>query len=292
MNIKAYLTLARPANIVTSIADILAGVAIATMGSTQQIRVENVLLLALATMGLYGGGIVFNDIFDLKLDKIERPERVIPSGKISLKNATTFGTILLSIGILVAFLNNNISGIIAIIIAISALLYDKYGKHYNLFGPLNMGFCRGANLILGISIFAPEVAIYWPMGIIPIIYIAAITMISRGEVTGGSKNAILFAGILYLIVSFSQLCMAYNQNRLAFSILFIGLHLFLIIKPLVAAYQNPISSHIGKAVKAGVISLIIMDAAWISIAGHDFYAVALLCLLPVSFCLSKTFAVT
>eukprot|EP01041_Mallomonas_annulata_P029156 gene29156-51100_t len=82
LNLKAYLQLTRPANIITAIADILAGVTIATFSfSIEDINPTKVVFLCLSTIGLYGGGIVFNDIFDLELDKIERPERVIPSGK-------------------------------------------------------------------------------------------------------------------------------------------------------------------------------------------------------------------
>ena len=69
MNLKAYLQLTRPANIITAIADILAGVAIATFSfSIDEIDPTKVILLCISTIGLYGGGIVFNDIFDLELD--------------------------------------------------------------------------------------------------------------------------------------------------------------------------------------------------------------------------------
>ncbi|MCP9762107.1 UbiA family prenyltransferase, partial [Lacihabitans soyangensis] len=132
MNIKAYLQLCRPANIITAIADILAGVAIASFATPlTEINPFGVILLCISTIGLYGGGIVFNDIFDLELDKIERPERAIPSGRISLRNAYIFGTVLLLIAIISAFSNGSLSGIIATLIAISALVYDKYGKHHS-----------------------------------------------------------------------------------------------------------------------------------------------------------------
>ncbi|OYZ46911.1 MAG: polyprenyltransferase, partial [Sphingobacteriales bacterium 24-40-4] len=74
----------RPANIATSVADVLAGIAISGyfLGAGQEFL--PVILLCLSTIGLYGGGIVFNDVFDAELDKIERPERAIPSGAVSI----------------------------------------------------------------------------------------------------------------------------------------------------------------------------------------------------------------
>lgn len=293
MNIKAYLQLCRPANIVTAIADILAGVAIASFATPiDELNPFGVTLLCISTIGLYGGGIVFNDIFDLELDKIERPERAIPSGKVSLKNAWIFGSLLLVLGIVAAFLNDSLSGIIAFLIAVSALVYDKYGKHHTFLGPINMGLCRGGNLILGMSILANTVSEWWWLGILPVCYIAAITMISRGEVHGGNKNTLYFAAFLYITVSISQLVIAYRLDNLSPTLIFVGLHIYLIFKPLLKAISNPIGPNIGKAVKAGVLALIVMDAAWVSVSGNFVIALFVLILLPISIKLAKVFAVT
>jgi 4-hydroxybenzoate polyprenyltransferase len=199
---------------------------------------------------------------------------------------------LLLIGIISAFLNNSLSGIIASLVAILALVYDKYGKHHSFLGPMNMGLCRGGNLILGMSIVASTVSEWWWLGILPVCYIAAITMISRGEVHGGKKNTLYFAAFLYAIVNISQLTIAYRLDTLWFSLAFVSLHIFLIFKPLTKAISNPIGPNIGKAVKAGVLALIVMDAAWVSISGNFVIALFVLILLPISIKLAKVFAVT
>jgi hypothetical protein len=293
LKIKPYLQLARPANIVTAIADILAGIAIASfLIPIHNFNLLNIASLCIATIGLYGGGIVFNDVFDLELDKVERPERVIPSGKISRKRAVFFGEMLLFTGIFAAFYNSTTSGFIAILIAFLALFYDKFGKHHSFFGPINMGLCRGANLVLGISILESCMLEWWWLGIIPVCYIAAITMISRGEVHGGNKNTLYFAAFLYVIVSSSQLFVAFMNNNLKIALLFVVLHSVLIFNPLIKAIQNPIGLRIGKAVKAGVLSLIVMDAAWAGVFGNLIFAISILILLPISIKLAKLFAVT
>jgi len=293
LKIKVYLQLCRPANIITALADILAGVAIASFGTPiAELNPFGVIFLCISTIGLYGGGIVFNDIFDLELDKIERPERTIPSGKISLKNAWIFGSLLLVVGIVAAFLNNSLSGIMASLVAVSALVYDKYGKHHSFLGPINMGLCRGGNLILGMSIVASTVSEWWWLGILPVCYIAAITMISRGEVHGGNKNTLYFAAFLYVIVSVSQLTIAYKLDNLLITLAFVALHIYLIFKPLIKAISNPIGPNIGVAVKSGVLALIVMDAAWVSVSGNFVIALFVLILLPISIKLAKVFAVT
>ena len=115
MNLHPYLVLIRPANIVTAMSDILAGAAIA--GYFFELNTPsllNLIFLLLSTSCLYAGGIVFNDIFDLAIDRTERPERPLPRGQVSLKNAQFFGITLLLTGILLSFLSHVESGFIAI----------------------------------------------------------------------------------------------------------------------------------------------------------------------------------
>src|SRR5580692_3251810 len=113
----------RPANIVTSVADVLAGMTIAGFFG-QANRMEAItpmspgfhfwmkgVGLCVATIGLYGGGVVFNDVFDARLDAVERPERPIPSGLILIRQAAALGTILLLLGIGAASTVNSVAGI-------------------------------------------------------------------------------------------------------------------------------------------------------------------------------------
>ena len=290
---KYYLQLMRPANLVTAIADILAGLSLAKfIFSTDILSIQTIILLCISTVGLYGGGVVFNDVFDAELDAIERPERAIPSGKVTKQNATILGVLLLIIGIFCASIVSFESMIIAFAIAILALVYDKFGKHHAFFGPINMGLCRGENLLLGMSVMLSSLHEFWWIGIIPVLYIAAITMISRGEVHGGNQSILYFAGFLYVIVSISQIVMSYQFGNLFITLPFVFLHIFLIFKPLIFAIQNPIGSNIGKAVKAGVLALIVMDAAWVSTSGNFQLAIGVLLLLPLSIKIAKIFAVT
>lgn len=282
----------RPANIVTSVADVLAGIAISGyfLGAGQGFL--PVFLLCLSTIGLYGGGIVFNDVFDAELDKIERPERAIPSGAVSIKEAATLGTILLVTGLLAAFAFSIWSGIIASLIMVFALVYNKYGKHHHFLGPLNMGLCRGLNLLLGISIISLSVQSLFFLGLVPLVYIFSITMISQGEVHGSNRNKLYTGAILYLLVIMSILVFAYLWQNLLYATFFLLAFAWAIFKPLFVAIKEPIGRNIGKAVKAGVISLILMDAAWASAYGQIYFALLIAALLPLSLWLAKRFAVT
>ncbi|MBE7170305.1 MAG: UbiA-like protein EboC [Williamsia sp.] len=283
----------RPANIITSIADVLAGVAVAGYFTRSlSFNLTPVLLLCFSTACLYAGGIVFNDVFDVETDRIERPERILPSGQITVAGAALLGSLLLMAGIVSAAVCSLVSGAIALAIALAALLYDKWGKHHPWLGPLNMGVCRGLNLLLGLSIVTSALAQWGLIAFVPVIYIYSITMISRGEVSGGERKPLYVAMVLYLIVILSIAVLSYGKQQFLITILLLLVFGFMIFRPLIKAIGHPAGINIMRAVKAGVISLIIMDAAWAT-AFNALWAAAIICiLLPLSFWLSRYFAVT
>ncbi len=288
--LKGYLRLMRPANLPTAAADIFAGAALAGI-LTASFPILPLLLLVFASVFLYAGGVVLNDVFDFSLDKIERPERPIPSGLIPLKSATFFGIILLAIGIVLAFIANQLSGFLALALAGAIVLYDGYSKKNGFLGPLNMGFCRGLNLILGMSVFGE--LNNWGYAIIPLVYIFAITLISRGEVHGNNKNHIIWAGILYAaVISAVVTIVMIETTNLWQTVPFVLLFAFLVYKPLIQAYHLNSPERIKKAVIAGVLSLIVLDAALAVGFSVWWYGLLLLLLFPLSIFLSKLFAVT
>lgn len=286
--LKPYLQLTRPANLVTAAADIFAGLAIAQFTFSE----FTPYWLILSTLGLYGGGVVMNDVFDARLDAVERPERPIPSGKVPLKSAAALGISLLLSGIFAASLYSFQSGVIAITIALLTVIYNRFAKHHAFLGPLTMGMCRGGNLLLGMSVLPESFQKWGWIALLPIAYIFAITMISQDEVHGGKQRTLYIAALLYLIVLSVQLVIAESLGNILFALPFVLLHAWLIGRPLWNAIQNPVGPLIGKAVKAGVISLIVMNASWCVAFGLWPLGLAVLVLLPLSMQLAKAFAVT
>jgi 4-hydroxybenzoate polyprenyltransferase len=284
----AYLQLLRPANIITAWADILAGVA-AAGGFVP----ASILWLLLATTGLYGGGVVFNDVFDAELDAQERPERPIPSGRASRIGATWLGSLLLIVGVAAAAQVSLWSGALAMAIAISALLYDAFGKHHPIFGPINMGFCRGGNLLLGVSVVPSVIGDYWFLALIPIVYIAAITALSRGEVHGGKLSTGITALLLIVAVIVGLLGLGLLTNyHILTALPFLLLLAIRVLIPFIKAARQPTPEQIRIAVKAGVLSLIILDTTLAAGFAGLFYGLLVLSLLPISMKLAQIFAVT
>ncbi len=289
-----YIRLMRPANLPTAAADILAGMAIAGLyskWSNYSFNYADGLWLVTASILLYAGGVVLNDVFDYKLDKVERPERPIPSGVVPLVNAALFGGALLALGILCALMVNGLAGVLALFLAIAILLYDSFSKKYGVLGPLNMGICRGLNLLLGMSVFGA--LDHWYYAAVPIVYIAAITLISRGEVHGENKKHIVFAGLLYAVVIFAVLgLLVWGKQNILQATPFLLLFTFMIYRPLIGAFVDNSPKNIKKAVIGGVLSLILLDASLAVAFSQWWFALPIILLLPLSIWLSKLFAVT
>jgi 4-hydroxybenzoate polyprenyltransferase len=290
-SLRPYLILMRPANIVTAIADILAGISVAGLLFTGS--AAEIFALVLATIGLYGGGVVFNDVFDFELDQVERPERPLPSGQVSLRQATLLGVALLVLGILAASAVSWESAGLALLVAVLALSYDKYAKHYLVLGPINMGLCRSFNLLLGVSISLLALKTYWFLGFIPLVFIGDITLTSQGEVKGDNVSSLYLALLLDLLVAGAfVLLYFYTDYELLSALPFLLLWLVLNVRAKLRAIQQNEPKMIMKAVKAGVLSLIPLNAAMA--AGFEGWLSGLLvlALLPVSLGLARYFSVT
>lgn len=286
-----YIRLMRPANIITAIADILAGAVIVT-GGLLSFEDFNLLWLILSTSGLYGGGVVLNDYFDAEIDRVERPERPIPSGEATRKNVLLFGSSLFFLGILAAFQVNFTAGLLAISITVFAVLYDAVTKEIDLLGPLNMGLCRGLNFLLGMSLFPQVIGRFWYLSLIPVIFIAAITLISKGEVTGSGRTPLYVAVLIYSLIAAFLLSLGFFSGSFIHNVPFVVLFFVMVITPLIKAIKDPSAGRIRTAVKLGILSLIVLNAALAATFGGFLFGLIILLLLPLSILLAKSFAVT
>ena len=285
--ISGYVQLLRPANVVTAFADVLAGYALAGLSHPRGLP-----WLLLASGCLYAGGVVLNDYFDRDLDRIERPERPIPSGRVRPGGAAALGVTLLAVGILSASRSNRAAALMAGAIAGCVALYDVRGKRHAAVAPLNMGLCRALNLLLGVTA-AP--ALLWersPVALIPLTYIAAVTALSRGEVHGGQKGGATFAlvslsaalsGLGWLVVRSSQAWMA------GVVLLVLG---WRVVPPFLSARRTLEPGRIRSAVKRGVLSLVLVNAVIGTAYAGPVYGAMILATGLVANALARVFPVT
>ena len=286
--LRAYLELLRPANVVTALADVLAGFALAGLANRPSLP-----WLLLSTVCLYGGGIVLNDVFDRDLDRAERPERPIPSGRVSAARAAIFGGALLAGGVVAAAMASAAALLVSLAISACVLLYDAWGKRHGAVAPLNMALCRALNLLLGVAAVPAALTRVWPIAGVPLLYIYAVTAISRGEVHGGSRGAAALALRVLLAALVALLLIVVRAGAYPIpAVILIAVLGWRVVPAFAAARAKPEPATIRTAVKRGVLSLVLLDAALAAAFAGPSYAAAVLATGLVAGWLARMFAVT
>ncbi|WP_432899688.1 SCO3242 family prenyltransferase [Micromonospora matsumotoense] len=138
--------------------------------------------LAGASVLLYWAGMAANDWADRRLDAEERPERPIPSGRISPTAAAGVAVGLTAAGLgLAAAVGGRRATAIALPLAATIWGYDLAAKN-TAAGPAVMAACRGLDVLLGASSGRPVRAL--PAALTVAAHTWTVTALSRREVSG------------------------------------------------------------------------------------------------------------
>ncbi|TVP41678.1 UbiA family prenyltransferase [Candidatus Nitrosocosmicus arcticus] len=147
-----YLKLFRISNVFTIPPDIIVGFLAVSInfGSSVGYSIFDLVILIFSSVFLYLGGLVLNDLFDIKVDRLERPTRPLPSGRIKKTNALLITVIMFSLGlILAAFVNPTALGI-SMLLMFGIVAYNYRIKN-GFFRPYLMAGIRSLNVIYGAS---------------------------------------------------------------------------------------------------------------------------------------------
>jgi len=286
MTLRPYLELVRPPNVTTAMADVLAGDAVAGAPWPGSVG-----WLLGATVCLYAGGIVLNDVFDLDIDRHERPERPIPSGRVTRAAAARFGGLLLAAGAALAWGGGRATGLVAAATALCVLIYDAVGKRQP-WGPVNMGSCRAGNLLLGVAATPAALRWAWPLALLPLAYITAVTAVSRGEVHGGNRPVAAFALVSLGAVLLALLWLSSVPHWSPAGLLLVAALAIRVLPPFARAWQRPAATTTRLAVRSGVLSLMLLDAVIGAVYAGALYAVGIVAAALAAGWLARRFAVT
>lgn len=143
--ILAYLELSRPINGVIALISVLLGGFFA-VGTFNHL---DVLTVAISALLLLSAGNAFNDYCDYEIDRINKPQRPIPSGRVQRRGALIFAIVLLSIGVALGFLVNQYAALIALIVSSCLIAYAVWLKRTPLVGNLVVGMLTGLTFIAG-----------------------------------------------------------------------------------------------------------------------------------------------
>ncbi len=96
-----------------------------------------------------GAGMVINDYFDVEIDKINRPDRPIPSNRISLIAALRYYFALNLIALILLLSTNILALLVAIVSIVVIYLYSYKLKNEGLIGNFSVGLMTGIAFIFG-----------------------------------------------------------------------------------------------------------------------------------------------
>ena len=214
MDFANWARLVRIPAVFTILADVSAAYLLVAHGTEPLVRF---VLIVIAGVLLYWSGMIFNDVFDVEVDRQERPSRPLPAGVISLSAARLAAGVMMVAGIGCAALSGYVPAeglettwlpvAVAAAIAVMVLLYDGPLKKTPL-GPVAMGACRMGSFLLGASpvvaagavvpetVFPPYV---WAAASGFGVYVMGVTLMARREASESSPT-VLSIGLMVILI--------------------------------------------------------------------------------------------
>jgi 4-hydroxybenzoate polyprenyltransferase len=235
-------------------------------------------VLPLASVALYWSGMALNDWADRTVDAVERPERPIPSGRITPSQALAAAVALSASGLgLAAFGGGRDALWIALPLTGSIWAYDTKLKSTPA-GPAAMGLCRALDVLLGAG------GTRWRSAVRPAAVLAGhtvgVTALSRGEVHGGSRAAGLGAlagtALSAMVASGGRKPLP----RIASSACALG-YAHGVGSAQLAAGRDPSAKSVRKATVAGIHGMVPLQAGLAARHGSLAGAALVVALLPV-----------
>jgi geranylgeranylglycerol-phosphate geranylgeranyltransferase len=192
IDIKAFLSIIRPQNCVIGGLTVIAGLAIAFQldpASTNFYDYGLHLLFGYITYFLVAaGGNVVNDIFDVEIDKINRPHRALPSGRMSVRQAWYYVAGLSMLGILFAYLNGIIGAIVVVVFLVIGYAYASKVKTLGLAGNFMVAFSFAFGVIYGSIIYGESVGIIYIPTATWLFFITAFMILQARETIKGAED--------------------------------------------------------------------------------------------------------
>ncbi|NHH96882.1 hypothetical protein DYY66_1099 [Candidatus Nitrosotalea sp. FS] len=291
---KKYLQLARLPNAFTSPTNVVAGYL--TVTPISELNYVNLGILMASSMLFYVSGVVFNDYFDIEIDRKERPSRPLPSGAISKKTTIQIAIVLMASAITLAFFVSWSSFVIALFLASMIIGYDYRLKNNKIFSPITMGGTRFLNVIMGASpallSFQTNLSGLGFVASSVFAYVVVITLFSKKELSGikSKRHTIVLFSIIYAIIAAITIVTFLGLFK-TWSLVILVPYTIIMSVIFKQALVGDASS-IQRVIKNMVISIIILDSVFVSgVAGLSYGLSTLLFLLP-SILLSKKFYVT
>jgi len=189
MKFKDAIEITRPINCLMGALSVVIGLLNTRLDVPLDKFTVNIIIGVFTYIFLAASGNTINDIYDIEIDKINRPERPIPRGSISLKQAKNLFFLYLGIGLILSLLNTLILSLPPINLALAfffgfiAWVYAKWGKKSGFLGNIIVGVSFSIGLVYGAylnSSIIPPYILYF--------FITAFSLLVAREIIKGCED--------------------------------------------------------------------------------------------------------
>ncbi len=297
-SLLAWVRLLRLPNHATAMADVLAGYLIVSQTRAIDWPAPALWWAILASLGFYAAGMVLNDVFDLALDREERPGRPLPSGQIGVRTAAAAGNILMAVGSVAACATafaaqNPWPALAGALLTAAVWTYNRHAKATSL-GPAVMGSCRSLNWLLGMTAAGgPHAPHQWLLPIGMGVYVMGITVYARDEAEE-SRGETLAAGTIIMLVGLATAGLSpwlaarageagvwLTGAKLTNWLVVWGMLTASVLLRAVLGIFDPTSGRVQQAVGNAIMAIITLDAILVlATCGEPWSIVVLLLLVP------------
>jgi 4-hydroxybenzoate polyprenyltransferase len=246
-----------------------------------------------ASCCLYLAGMALNDYADREIDAVERPRRPIPSGRVSpgfalgLAGALTAGAAALSVAA-------DGPRALAVTAPLAAAIwgYDLSLKGKPPIASASMSACRGLDVMMGAGAHGAAAAV--PAAAVVSAHIAVVTEVSRREVTGGDAGVPKKALAATAAVGVAGALLSRRAPRLGriAALGLVGAYAGVVGRAHADAIADPSPARMQRAVGAGILGLIPLEAGLLAGTGAIVPAAGVATLWPIARRAAKKRAVT
>ncbi len=255
-NIKNFVILTRPVNVLITFITIF--IAAGLSGTFEPL--QNVILAALSASFITVGANVINDYFDIEIDKVNKPYRLLPSGKISKKQALIFFGIFYLIAWILAIFINIEMFLISFISGIVLIFYSYKYKRVVLWGNFIVSFVSAlAFVYAGLAVNRVN-EILFPAGFAFLFHFGREIIKDIQDIKGdkpqgvvtypikyGVRSALILTNIIFIILIVFTLFPYFTGYYGIYFLLIVvlGVHSVLIFV-VISSWSNPIPENLGR----------------------------------------------
>lgn len=161
---------------------------------------REIILGFLSVFFISAAALILNDALDVEIDKVNAPERPIPSGLVSVQEVILLASIVTGLGFITSLMLGPLALVTAVVVWFVGFLYNWRFKKTGLPGNLMVNFSVGMTLVFGgIAVGQPFEKVVWAFAVMVFLIslgeeIAGDAMDVEGDRQAGSRSLAVVLG--------------------------------------------------------------------------------------------------